>query len=161
MPAPSENVRPGNAWFDFAYLSNELTTPRILACPSDKDTKLATEFSTRTNGGLMDPGFRFRSVSYGIGLESVADLPRAWLSGDRNLGATRGGSGCSSRVNNITFYSTMSTPLAWTNGVAHGEFGHILLSDGSVEFTSTSRLRELLLFPPADDNGFVHFIRAR
>src|SRR5688572_9748527 len=50
LPNPGDPIRPGNAWFDFAFLSNQLVTPRILACPSDTGVKRAVEFSLRPNG---------------------------------------------------------------------------------------------------------------
>ena len=32
---PDSGFKAGNAWFEFTALSNELVTPRILACPAD------------------------------------------------------------------------------------------------------------------------------
>jgi hypothetical protein len=157
------SLRPGNAWFDFSYMSNELVTPRILACPSDAGVKRAIEFGGGTNGGFFSVAFRGLALSYVIGLESVGDSPRSWVSGDRNLGGGFSGSGgCSARVTSLNSISTTpGTSLGWTNGVVHNEFGHSLLMDGSVEFTSSAQLKRLLLSPQADDNGTVHFLKAR
>jgi type II secretory pathway pseudopilin PulG len=157
---PSSGTRAGNAWFDLTYMSNELFTPKILACPSDVGVKRATEFGGNTNGGFFSPPFRGAALSYVVGLESGGDSPRSWVSGDRNIYSWPAGS-CSSRVNNVSQIDTWAGLVStrWTNGV-HGEFGHILLLDGSVEFTSSQRLRTVLI-PEMDDNGTIHFLRAR
>jgi hypothetical protein len=47
---------------------------------------------------------------------------------------------------------------AWTNAV-HGEFGHVLTTDGAVEFASTPRLKEFMA--RTSDNGMSHFLKAR
>jgi competence protein ComGC len=159
---PSSGSRPGVAWYDFSYISNELATPRILACPSDAGVKRAVEFGGGANGGFVSLAFRALALSYVIGLESVGDAPKSWVSGDRNLGEISGSGGCSARVTSINSISTSpGTSLGWTNGVAHNEFGHILLMDGSVEFTSSTQLKQILLSPQADDNGTIHFLKAR
>jgi hypothetical protein len=153
-------TRPGNAWFEFAFLSNQLVTPRILACPSDVGVKRAIQFGGSTNGGYDALAFRGLATSYVIGMESVADMPHSWVSGDRNLTVQSGFGSCPSRVNNLSSIIIAGGGFAnrWTNAV-HGEFGHMLLMDGSVEFTSTPRLR--ILLDQGDDNGGVHFLRPR
>ena len=69
-----------NAWWQFAFISNELNSPSLLVCPADKTVglsrRLADNWSaTDTNGGFMAPGFRHRATSYTIGLD--ATQPRA------------------------------------------------------------------------------------
>ena len=62
------------AFRHFQGLSNELSTPKILACPSD----------TRKPA----PGFSFLSnanISYFVGLDAKDSAPDVLLSGDRNL----------------------------------------------------------------------------
>jgi hypothetical protein len=157
---PSFGMRAGLAWADYTFLSNELVTPKILACPADVGVKRAVEFGGNTNGGFASLAYRGLALSYVLGLESAGDSPKSWLSGDRNIYSWPGG-GCSSRVNNVSGIDTWAGLVStrWTNGV-HGEFGHILLMDGSVEFTSSQRLRTVLV-PPVDDNGVIHFLKAR
>jgi hypothetical protein len=157
---PSSGTRPGLAWFDFTFMSNELVTPRIMACPADVGVKRAVEFGGNTNGGFASPAFRGLALSYVVGLESAGDSPKSWVSGDRNIYGWPGGS-CSSRVNNVGAIDSWAGLVStrWTNGV-HGEFGHILLMDGSVEFTSSQRLKTVLV-PQTDDNGVIHYLKAR
>jgi competence protein ComGC len=160
---PDSGTRPGRAWADYSYISNQLGTPKILACPSDTGVRRATDFGSSSASGLLNSSNRDNAVSYVVGLEAVGDGPRSWLSGDRNLGGVNPASAsCSARVNNANSINTFpSTPIAWTNGAVHGEFGHVLLMDGSVEFTSTPQLKALLIPPQADDNGSIHFLRPR
>jgi hypothetical protein len=155
--------KPSAAWFEYFSLSNELVTPRILACPSDAGVRTARVFDYDSNGGLVMVGYRNNSVSYPLHLDGSPDVPRSWLSGDRNLRADGLGSFCSAGVSDTALIG-MSPPqnssLRWTNAV-HGAFGHVLTTDGQVEFTSSARLREIILGQGIDDNGQVHFLKAR
>ncbi len=151
---PVSGTRPGNAWFDYAFMSNQLVTPRILACPSDVGTlKVMTfgDFTSRSNRG--------NALSYVIGMESVGDAPRSLVSGDRNLNVGPA-AGCSANINNVNSITTFNgvSSTRWTNSI-HGEFGHLLLVDGSVEFTSTPRLRTVV--GQGDDNGSIHILKPR
>jgi hypothetical protein len=160
---PVTGTRPGQPWFEFLGISNQLGTPKILACPNDIGVRRATDFGSSSASGLINSFFRNNAVSYVVGLEAVGDAPRSWLSGDRNLGGINlGASACSASVNNaIGIGTSPSIPVAWTNGAVHGEFGHVLLMDGSVEFTSSPQLKALLIPPQAEDNGSIHFLRPR
>ena len=57
----------------FQVMSNELSTPRILFCPSD--TRTAATFVRLKN----------QNVSYFVGLDARDAYPQRFLSGDRNL----------------------------------------------------------------------------
>src|SRR5688500_14764036 len=41
-----------NSWFQFWWLSNELNSPKIVSCPSDKEKKIAGDFSNGADGFL-------------------------------------------------------------------------------------------------------------
>jgi hypothetical protein len=151
-------TRPGVAWYEFSFLSNELVSPNVLNCPSDVGVIRARDFDQ-----FRQSGFRQDALSYTISLDTTPDAPRGWLSGDRNL---RPNSccvtSCSARVNEAgTLIGRPDSVLAWTNGAVHGEFGHILLLDGTVEFTSTAHMRELLPASPGDFQNSMHFLKAR
>jgi competence protein ComGC len=157
---PVGMVRAGNAWFEFAFLSNQLVTPRILACPSDAGVKQASDFSADTEGGFIGPNFRANALSYVVGVEAMGDFPRSWLSGDRNLGGLSFAGSCPTRIINLSAISGGGL-VRWTNGVVHGEAGHILLMDGSVKFTSTPQLKTYFFSPQSGINGTTHFLGAR
>jgi hypothetical protein len=155
---PEAGSKPGFAWYEFSFLSNQLASPKILACPSDVGVIRARDFTQ-----FFQTPYRANALSYIISLDATPDAPRGWLSGDRNLRPdTYGASTCSGRVTDAgtIFLGPPSPSLAWTNAV-HGAFGHVLLLDGSVEFTSTARMRELLLASPGDYQDLMHFLRAR
>jgi hypothetical protein len=154
---PDAGIKPGLAWYEFTFLSNELASPKILACPSDLGVIRARDFDQ-----FRQAGFRQDALSYTISLDTTS-APRDWLSGDRNLRPDAYGStSCSARVTDAgaVMLGFPSQSVAWTNAV-HGKFGHILLLDGSVEFTSTARMRELLVASPGDFQGGMHFLKAR
>jgi competence protein ComGC len=150
------SLKPANAWFEYFSLSNELVTPKILACPSDTGVKQARDWFE-----FPSALFRANAVSYPLSLDSSMDFPRTWVSADHNFPRASLGA-CSARVNNASQLSTFlfGGYLPWTNAV-HGSLGHVLTTDGTVEFVSSNRLNELLIRTPIDDNGSAHFLPAR
>src|SRR5688572_18973224 len=66
-PDPGQPNRSGNAWFDYAFISNELVTPKILACPSHKEVKVASDWAEFTS-----VNFRANAVSFPINLDAGA-----------------------------------------------------------------------------------------
>jgi hypothetical protein len=153
--------RPGAAWYEFLILSNEFVTATILACPSDVGVWRARSFESSNDAGLANVSYRNNAVSYPLHLDGSPDVPRSWLSGDRNLNGSFGGSGCSAGVANVSVLWPDNLSLRWTNAVHGPDFGHILTTDGAVEFTGHSRLREIILGQGIDDNGQTHFLKAR
>lgn len=131
MQAPGTN---GNAlaWSEggialrhFLAMSNELTTPKILTCPSD--TRTAT-----TNFGNV----KNENLSYFVGLEARETHPQMCLYGDRNI--TNG----LSPVHSVLLLPP-DRPAGWTAAM-HVKLGNVALSDGSVASFSTASLRGAL-----------------
>src|SRR5881397_287767 len=98
-----------NAWFQFAWVSNELNAPKVLADPADKEVKPADDFTLSPGGGFVNPNYQNNSVSYVIGLDAGANgaggaiLPfessqEHILTTDRHMQITDGYGGCSSGV---------------------------------------------------------------
>jgi hypothetical protein len=149
---------PPEAFYPFSYLSNHLSGPRVFACPAD---------STAQNVFTWEE-FRFgakrSALSYTLSAHAGGDSPSALLAGDFNLRWDGTGTCVLSTVYplNRVALSTNSI-LAWTNGSLHGESGNIVLIDGSVEYTSTERLREVVRRPEADilNDGYIHTFRTR
>ena|SRR5947209_8466079 len=107
----------------FLAISNELNSPKILACPSDKKRPRVSEF-TRLTG---------KNVSYFVGLDASETQLQSILSGDRNISTKdRAISGILSLASN--------SPVCWTkeNHDGAGDFG---LGDGSAEQASTTNLQ--------------------
>ena len=150
-----------NAWFQFAWISNELATPKILVCPSDQGVgiprAMANDFSDSVDGGFLSAAFKNGAVSYSIWLHSFFSSPRSILSGDRNIRYDVPFGGCASGLNLVQTIYRGSSSARWTNAI-HGVSGNLLFTDGSVEQSSSPDLRRYVNLPGQDDNGSVHFI---
>jgi hypothetical protein len=153
--------KPGNAWFEFAAVSNELVTPRLLVCPADskKLVNQASNWSTSSSGGYANSKYRNNATSYTIGLHSGIEAPRALLSSDRNLQVDSLGQSCSFGLLGVATISPVSaqTGVAWTNDL-HGVFGNLLLNDGSVLQKSTDGLREYFRAEVDDNTSQLHML---
>ena len=133
----------------FALVTNELSTPKILQCPSD-----TTRVRLKTNSFafLMAPAqapVRDRAISYFIGLSAMEEAPQSILGGDRNLA---GGpfsadtntppSQVALRISNATATNLAGMNSAvWTKDI-HQQAGNLLLGDGSVQQVTSGRMRE-------------------
>jgi prepilin-type N-terminal cleavage/methylation domain-containing protein len=155
--APSRT--PYNMGVVFTVMSNELSTPKILTCPSDTKN-YATNFSTSTVAPLGQ--FQTNSptatnyVSYFIGGDAIDTQPQSILGGDRNIGSDGGNaanlpttsgifSGYGNGVNGTTAGGTQAPNVqigywAWTSGDLHLKNGNIMLGDGSVQQTTENGL---------------------
>lgn len=115
-------------WVDhFRSLSNELATPKILACPADKARTPADDWYLMA--GLDN-------VSYFAGISAEEVKPQSLLVGDSNI--IGGGGGIDPYWNTAVGSSIDAT---WDNFV-HVRKGNIGLSDGSVQTTTTGQLRD-------------------
>ncbi len=156
---PDGGFKAGNAWFEFTALSNELATPRILACPADTGVRVASEFSNAGSRGYMNTGMRGLATSYFINMDNLGRVPVMAVTGDRNL-RSDGITACAQGVNNADRIDLLSgNPMLWTNAV-HGLQGHFLRTDGSVAFTTSAPIlanSQVLI----DENGSAHLLRAR
>jgi len=108
----------GEVWRHFQAISNELATPKILACPVDKERTRTLDFSALNNSHL----------SYFIGLDANETKPQTMLSGDRNLAI-------SNKLLKGVVTLTPDTSLEWTTSI-HNKQGNLALADGSAsQFT--------------------------
>lgn len=153
-PGPSGAIKPGAAWAEYSWMSNELVTPKILVCPSDERARRAEDFSQ-----FIKSGYQGLSVSYLVALHATGNAPRSWLSSDRNLSMIGTTATCSARVTGYNLVNQgPATTTGWTNGAVHGLEGHVLMMDGTVEFTSTAGFRELVTGPQAVPEGGLHVL---
>jgi hypothetical protein len=148
-----------NLWFQFSWISNELRTPRILACPSDPAVRVATDFGILSTNSFLNVERRNQAISYFLGLDSLPDSPQSVLSGDRPARMGPASGGCSSGLSPV--YSVDAKTTEWSQTNLHAAVGHILFHDGRVELRSTAGLRQA--FDPAveDDNGSIHVLTPR
>lgn len=105
-----------NAWINFAAMSNELATPKILYCPANKGRVASTSFQT---------GFNNKNVSYFVSLDANTNSAHALLSGDANFAINR----VPVKSGLLELYT--NTPVTWTSA-RHYISGNIGLADGSI-----------------------------
>jgi prepilin-type N-terminal cleavage/methylation domain-containing protein len=144
----------------FQVMSNELQTPRILACPSD-ERRAGTNFVS--TGPVAD--FNNNTISYFVGgnyggssqgsrTNPPANYdPLIFLTGDRNIynsakaNAALYPYGCSPANEPVSLgveFLANATAPGWTAKM-HRERGNVLLNDGSVQRYSSSQLRQALI----------------
>lgn len=115
-------------WVDhFRVLSNELATPKILACPADKGRVPSEDW-------LLMSGLE--NVSVFAGTSATESKPQSILLGDSNI--LGGGGGLDPYWNTAVGSSIDAT---WENTV-HKNRGNIVLADGSTQTTTTPQLRD-------------------
>jgi prepilin-type N-terminal cleavage/methylation domain-containing protein/prepilin-type processing-associated H-X9-DG protein len=145
---------PRLTWLHFAAMSNELSTPKIVLCPSDQRTE-ATIFASNVVASTATKNvipFRANNnISYFVGLEADETHPQQFLSGDRNIidydaVPTRPNQTVSIITllgTNHVSSGTTQTGAYWTNTM-HNLQGNVGMGDGSVQQFSSSRLKEAL-----------------
>lgn len=145
----------GNPWFQFAWISNELRTPRILACPADPKRRPANDFSTSAEGGLLNPSQRNNAISYALATDTHEAGATFLVAADRDL-RIDGTGRCSAG-----FYNTVNliwNPVrngGWNNELHQGS-GNMLFLDGHVEEVPLLSFTNRLMW--ADANGSVHLL---
>ena len=137
----------------FGVMSNELSTPKVLACPSD-DRSGHSNFVMQAAAGVFASSaaagaqyFRNLNVSYFLGKDCAEGQPQMILSGDRNISLLGPGFTAEAAANSTvalgTNWANVNTAPTWTDKL-HQKNGNVLISDGSVQQLSSQRLREQL-----------------
>jgi len=137
----------------FGVLSNELTTPKLLICPSDERTA-QTNFTMQAGNSTAGPWLANVNISYLVGKDAQDSNPQMILLGDRNIvGQAPGGNlpnpipgggfGNVGAISLGTNFTAVTQTPAWTDKIHRGQ-GNALLTDGSAQEVTSGRLRELL-----------------
>ena len=125
-----ELIVTGNVAGCLMVMTNELSTPKILVCPADRERTEATNFGD---------DFNATHISYFIGVDVTNDDPaQRILCGDDNF-----------LVNGFFVKSGLlqyptNIPIAWGAG-RHKFVGNISYADGSVAELSSAQLQEAFL----------------
>ena len=128
---------PYNPWISFMVMSNELSTPKILLCPSD---------TTHLTPAIGFPAVNNGNISYFVNGDVVGDGdPQMIMAGDENIGPSPGGSSPAANAWKHAAQWPTSTSAAnpafgWTLADLHQGSGNILLADGSVQSASQGSL---------------------
>ena len=137
----------------FVAVSNELSTPKLLYCPSDSGGTPAKKEGPNFTAIISANSNLFnwnKCVSYFVGTDAQEEQPQTILCGDRNIAPD----------------ITLASPIPYWNGTTatkitkvlgtgtavkigftkttHVEAGNLLFGDGHVDQDSTGRLREAL-----------------
>jgi hypothetical protein len=182
---PAWEIWRNNAWFQYSWISNELNSPKVLVCPSDRVSGVARVVAdnwsgSNPHGGYATPGFRNAATSYTIGLDctvvgtdkvkrepilSYEESPEHILSTDHNLTHDVNSSRCSSGITAAVQIGILPAKAGWDPGT-HFPNGQVLMLDGRVVAVNNSGLNQLLDNGSvegggdgdADDVNIVHFL---
>jgi hypothetical protein len=129
----------GNATVDrqFAAMSNEVSSTKILLCPSDTRKLSASNFFALV----------LTNISYALCTEASETRPRVTLATDRNMSGFDF-TGLTDNINCFILSSpdTGARTAKWRKGTCHGEnTGNVVLSDGSVQQWSDRALVQTLI----------------
>ena len=152
-----EAVLAGDVAMVFRVLSNQISTPKILFCPTDRRRIQATTFDNiPVKRSRRDVPFVGNSnVTYFVGLDTNPSSFQMLLTGDDNLlvggqaGYYGGLNGSPVRPGLLSLWT--NTPVAWADS-RHGKQGNVGLADGSVQWFSSRKLAEALCNTGATTN---------
>jgi prepilin-type N-terminal cleavage/methylation domain-containing protein len=134
----------------FSVMSNELSTAKVLYCPSDSTGRQAgSNFVANVSGTPTAGTFVNNNVSYFVCGDAADSYPQMIIAGDRNMGtsATLGNAASTMVANAATASQSFgnSTTLngagpyyTWTSGDLHLKGGNLGLTDGSVSSATIS-----------------------
>lgn len=122
----------GNAWLsNYWAMSNELSSPKVLACPSDGGRTKGTSWAN------LDTN----QTSYFVGLDADEGKPQTILSGDYNV---TGGGGGDIPTWDVANPTVAGINAAFTGGV-HKDAGNIGLGDGSAQQVTEGGLKRQIV----------------
>jgi len=137
----------------FCVMSNELSTPKVLVCPSDvSHSSPATNFAELGNTTANMPGGSTNAIGYFVCGDANESYPQMVMTGDRNIGT--GAAGVAANAININMaggtgayclQANNATTWAWSANDLHLKVGNIGYADGSVAEVSVSGLQSSLI----------------
>jgi prepilin-type N-terminal cleavage/methylation domain-containing protein len=135
----------GQAWRNYLAASNELAAPKIMVCPSDRDTiATVSDWSTRANG-FGNTANQGKALSYFVGLDAFEQLVTTMLAGDRNIVggvADDCATVCTTGVPAVQLRPT-NKAITWSSSI-HRRMGNLAVADGSVQKTKPRVLNEII-----------------
>jgi prepilin-type N-terminal cleavage/methylation domain-containing protein/prepilin-type processing-associated H-X9-DG protein len=149
---------PNSNYYHFQVLSNELSTPKIIICPSDAGKEDATNWTTNLKKKFDEK----KSHSYSVGLDAAETYPQSFLSTDRNITNLTTRPAAKLTDNQFADLGAIAPnpnskaidSAGWDNNV-HQNQGNACMGDGSVQQLSNARLREQLKNTGTSSNAFL------
>jgi prepilin-type N-terminal cleavage/methylation domain-containing protein/prepilin-type processing-associated H-X9-DG protein len=144
----------------FEACSNELSTTRIIYCPSDNTRGTATNFGELANcSSGAGPGNGTNGMSYFVCGDASETYPQMVLDGDRNIGSTATPPApaiTATSAAGVGYWLAATSPgsgagaagpsWAWSANDLHLKVGNIGFADGSVAEESASGLQTALSY---------------
>jgi prepilin-type N-terminal cleavage/methylation domain-containing protein len=153
-------INAGFMYQAFLVMSNELSTPKVLACPSDERSAHTNwNFQVGNASPALSGFFNNWEVSYFLGVDANDTSPQMMLAGDRNIvgqgpgaavmpnpvpgqGYGNAGAPCGVAITLGTNIAANVVTPAWTESKMHQKNGNVLIADGSVQQLSSAKLRD-------------------
>jgi prepilin-type N-terminal cleavage/methylation domain-containing protein len=133
------------AWQHYSKIQDEIVTPKVFRCPSDKERKMKTATSW-DNRPLGFQRLKNNALSYFAGTDADENYGLSLLAGDRNVIGTRESDQCLYSGNIVATSLDASRPLStirWEKKL-HMNFGNVACGDGSVLKLSTKGLQTVV-----------------
>ena len=140
----------------FVVMSNELSTPKILLCPSDGGQGMNAGYlgGTLVQRAAATNFFQFSNgpcyLSYFVCGDATEQYPQMILDGDRNIGTTGSQGLPAVYTNTVATSATFQYPTAgnvwwaWTAVDLHLRVGNLGMADGSAQQVTVSGLQTAL-----------------
>jgi prepilin-type N-terminal cleavage/methylation domain-containing protein len=121
------------AHYQFMSMSNEVGSPLVLVCPSDRNVRVSSTWTA------------FVGVSYFAGLCASEPFPYSILAGDRNIAGLTATTECTNAPG--LFAGGIQGTSYWKADI-HVRVGNLAFADGSAQQTSTPALQTYAANPP-------------
>jgi prepilin-type N-terminal cleavage/methylation domain-containing protein len=123
-----------NEPYVFLTMSNELSTTKVVYCPSDSQRQNQTQSSFTS--------LKVGNVSYFVFGDAADAYPQMIIAGDRNIGtSTQGQPAAAIFTATAPSVWTSGNWWAWTSGDLHLKTGNLGLTDGSVQTTTIAAMQ--------------------
>ena len=122
----------------FVVMSNELSTPKVLFCPSDNIRAAPTNFTALH--------FNDQNMSYFVCGDAIETFPQMILDGDRNIG-TATALNIPATITNLLGMQWTGDPArawAWSSVDLHLRVGNVGMADGSAQQLTVAGLQTAL-----------------
>ena len=144
-------------------LSNELSTPKVILCPSDSghtEASIWKKDDVRAKDGSLE-FLKDRAHSYAIGLNGSETFPQSMISSDRNFTNNPGRPSTKLDTADIVNFGAelpkdkaLIASAGWDDKTMHQSQGNMVMGDGSVQQMSASRLQDALKNSGTVSNSF-------
>jgi prepilin-type N-terminal cleavage/methylation domain-containing protein len=148
FPAAPALPTPKGVFGMFYVMANELSTPKILWCPSEYKQTIVQAVVFGNSVGGQTGFYSDAQCSYFVGVDASDTSPQMLLAGDHNMGDGANPpvspniyGDTKSKFISAGLNGTTGTWIGWTD-TQHSKQGNILLSDGSVQGASRTALQD-------------------